>query len=398
VTEQRERVFDVVVFGATGFTGRLVARYLAREAPPPALRWAIAGRNQDKLEALRTELLGINADCGDVGVLVADVAAPQSLADMAAQARVVLSTVGPFARYGEPVVRACVEEGAHYVDITGEPAFVDMTLEAYDEMARERGVRVVSCCGFDSIPHDLGVMFTVQQLPRGVPLKVEGFVQARGSFSGGTWTSAIEAFAGAREQLGKARAGGGGYGDDGDPRQVRGIRPRPRYESAVKGWVAPFPTIDPQVVLRSARMLDEYGPDFRYGHYVRVGTLGKLAVGATALGGLVALSQIAPARELLLKVRQSGEGPSESERAAAWFHVTFVGEGGGKRVVTRVSGGDPGYDETAKMVSHAAMCLAQDGPKLPDRAGVLTPATAMGQPLLDRLQEAGIRFAVLEAG
>jgi short subunit dehydrogenase-like uncharacterized protein len=307
--------------------------------------------------------------------------------------------VGPFARYGEPVVRACVEEGAHYVDITGEPAFVDLTLEAYDEMARERGVRVVSCCGFDSIPHDLGVMFTVQQLPKGVPLKVEGFVQARGSFSGGTWTSAIEAFANAREQLGKARAnGGGGYGDDGDPRQVRGIRPRPRYESAVKGWVAPFPTIDPQVVLRSARMLDEYGPDFRYGHYVRVGTLSKLAVGATALGGLVALSQIAPARELLLKVRQSGEGPSESQRAASWFHVTFVGEGGGKRVITRVSGGDPGYDETAKMVSQAAMCLAQDGPKLPDRAGVLTPATAMGQPLLDRLEAAGIRFAVLEAG
>jgi short subunit dehydrogenase-like uncharacterized protein len=398
VTEH-ERTYDVVVFGATGFTGRLVARYLAAVAPPPRLRWAIAGRNRAKLETLRTELLAVHKDCGDVGLLIADVADPPSLVEVARQTRVVLSTVGPFARYGEPVVRACVEEGAHYVDITGEPAFVDMTLERYDDMARERGVRVVSCCGFDSIPHDLGVMFTVGKLPRDVPLRVEGFVQARGSFSGGTWTSAVEAFGGAREYAARrAASSGGGYGDDGDPRRVRGIRPRVRYEGAVKGWVAPFPTIDPQVVLRSARLLDGYGPDFRYGHYVRVGTLSKLAVGAVAIGGVVALSQLEPTRELLLKVRQSGEGPNEAERARSWFRVTFLGEGGGRRVVTRVSGGDPGYDETAKMVAQSAMCLAEDGDRLPDRAGVLTPATAMGEPLLERLQREGITFEVLEEG
>jgi short subunit dehydrogenase-like uncharacterized protein len=395
VTERDDRAYDVVAFGATGFTGRLVARYLAATAPPPGLRWAIAGRNRDKLEALRAELLDIHKDCGDVGVLEADVGNPASLIDMAKQTRVVLSTVGPFARYGEPVVKACVDQGTDYVDITGEPAFVDMTIARYDDMARESGVRVVSCCGFDSIPHDLGVLFTLRQLPRDVPITVEGFVQAKGTFSGGTWTSAVEAFGGIREQV-RGGASAGGYGDDGDPRRVRGIRPRVRYEHAVKGWVAPFPTIDPQVVLRSARTMGEYGPDFRYGHYVRVGTLGKLAAGAAAIGGVVALSQLAPTRELLLKVRQSGEGPSEGQRSRSWFRVTFVGVGGGKRVVTRVSGGDPGYDETAKMVSQAAMCLAQDA--LPERAGVLTPAAAMGEPLLERLQREGIRFEVLDQG
>ncbi|MFW5876062.1 MAG: saccharopine dehydrogenase family protein, partial [Myxococcota bacterium] len=319
------------------------------------------------------------------------------LAAMAAQARVVLTTVGPYVRYGEPVVRACVEQGTDYVDITGEPAFVDMTRDRYHDLAREAGVRLVSCCGFDSIPHDLGVLFTVEHLPAGVPLDVEGFVQARGSFSGGTWTSAVDAFGQMREQVLGPRGAGESHETD-HGRSVHGIRPRVRYERAVKGWVAPFPTIDPQVVLRSARVLDRYGPEFRYGHYVRVGTLPKLAAGALAIGGMVALSQLEPTRELLLKVRQSGEGPGEAQRSRSWFRVTFIGRGGGRRVVTRVSGGDPGYDETAKMVSEAALCLAHDGVRLPQRSGALTPATAMGSVLRERLQRAGIRFDVLEDG
>lgn len=394
MNERNDRTYDVVVFGATGFTGRLVARYLAQTVPPPAARWAIAGRNRDKLEGLRKELLAIHADCGDVGVLEADVGDPDALAAMARQTSVVLTTAGPYMRYGEPVVRACVEAGTDYVDLTGEPAFVDMTLERYAEMAREAGVRVVSCCGFDSIPPDLGVLYTVRKLPRDVPIEVEAFVDARGSFSGGSWTSAIEAFGQLRESLG-ARSGNRGYLDRDDDREVHGMRPRVRYEPEVQGWVAPLPTIDPQIVLRSARAMDDYGPDFRYGHHIRVGTLGKLVAGGAAVGALLGLSQLQPARELLLKVRQPGEGPSEAERAHNWFRVTFVGRGGGRTVVTQVSGGDPGYDETAKMVSQAALCLARDRDRLPERHGVLTPAAAMGDPLLERLEDAGIRFAVL---
>ncbi|MFW6050254.1 MAG: saccharopine dehydrogenase family protein [Myxococcota bacterium] len=387
-----ERAYDVVVFGATGFTGRLAARYLARHAPPPDVRWAVAGRDREKLERVRAELVALDKDCGDVGLVVADVGDPASLADMARQTRVVLTTVGPYMRYGEPVVRACVEQGAHYVDITGEPGFVAMTLERYDEMARDRGVRVVSCCGFDSIPHDLGAFYTVGKLPEGVPLEVQGFVQARGSFSGGTWTSAIEAFARFRDHAGTPSSQLPGAEGE---RKVRGLRPRVRYEETVQGWVAPLPTIDPQVVLRSARAIERYGPDFRYAHHVRVGALPMLAGGALAIGGMVALSQLEPTRELLLKVRRPGEGPGEAQRARNWFRVTFLGRGGGRRVVTQVSGGDPGYDETAKMVSESALCLARDGDRLPDRAGVLTPAAAMEHALLERLERAGIRFEVL---
>lgn len=398
MTNQVDRPYDVVAFGATGFTGRLVAMYLARNAPPPKARWAIAGRNRGKLEALHAELAAIDGACSEVGIIEADVGNPASLAEMARQAAVVLTTVGPYARYGEPVVRACVEAGTDYVDLTGEPAFVDVTVDRFDEMARDKGVRIVSSCGFDSIPHDLGVLFTVEHLPEGVPIAVEGFVQARGSFSGGTWTSAIDAFGDLRHYLRRRMTAGDAASKaavEPTGRQVHGLPRHVRYEEAVKGWVAPFPTIDPQVVLRSARDIDRYGPDFGYGHYVRMGTLPRLAAGAAALGGLVALAHIEPARELLLKVREPGEGPSEAERARSWFRVTFVGRGGGRRVVTQVSGGDPGYDETAKMISEAALCLAQDRDRLPGRVGVITPAAAMQDVLLERLKGVGIRFAVL---
>jgi hypothetical protein len=170
-------------------------------------------------------------------------------------------------------------------------------------------------------------------------------------------------------------------------RKVRGIRPRVRYEPSLNAWICPMPTIDPQIVLRSARSLAAYGPDFQYGHYVQVRRAVNLAALVGGVGGLIALSQIGPARELLRKVRPSGEGPSAEERSRSWFEVTFHGTTSSQRIVTRVSGGDPGYDETAKMVSESALCLALDRDKLPPRSGVLTPAEAMGETLIERLKQ-----------
>src|SRR5690606_16892228 len=227
------------------------------------------------------------------------------------------------------------------LDITGEPQFVDRTIERYDAEARERGVKIVSCCGFDSIPHDLGVLFTVEQLPRGVPLKIEGFVRSRGTFSGGTWHSAIRAFGQAREY---ARSRKKAPRQDGE-RRVRGVRPAVHYEKEIGAWACPLPTIDPQVVLRSARLLDEYGPDFTYGHYVRVKRLPTLVAGVAAVGTLFALAQLPPTRSLLLKVKDRGEGPSEEQRARSWFRVTFLARAGGRTLLTEVAGGDPGYTE-----------------------------------------------------
>jgi short subunit dehydrogenase-like uncharacterized protein len=382
------RSYDVVVFGATGFTGGLVAEYLAANAPP-GTSWAIAGRDERKLHALREHLTG--ASVPPAGVALADVANPRSLRAMAAQARVVLTTVGPYARYGAPVVEAAVESRADYVDITGEPEFVNACIDRWDAVARARGLRIVNCCGFDSIPHDLGALYTAQQLPRGVPMTIEGFVRSRGAFSGGTWHSAIHAFS--RIRMGAARPLSRG---ENGARKAHRLPPRVRWVPEIGTWAVPLPTIDPEIVLRSARALDVYGPEFCYGHYAGVRRLGTALAGIAGVGGVVLLAQLPPTRALLLRVKRPGEGPSPEQRAKSWFEVTFVGKAGGHRVITRVSGGDPGYGETAKMVAESALCLARDREALPARAGVLTPAVAMGDRLRERLQQVGIRFEVKE--
>jgi short subunit dehydrogenase-like uncharacterized protein len=386
-----EREYDVVVFGATGFTGRLTAEYLARHAPA-GTRGALAGRNEQKLKAVRSELGEINLACAELPLLQADVNDPESIHAVAAKAKVVITTVGPYIRYGEPLVAACAAAGTDYVDLTGEPEFVDLMWLRYHERAQQTGARIVHSCGFDSIPYDLGTLYTVEQLPEGVPLTVNCYLRAGGTFSGGTFHSAVNIMGRLRQgaQTARQRKRLERRPED---RRVRGIARPPRREPDADGWIVPLPTIDPQTVLRSARALDRYGPDFKYGHYLVVKNPAVIAGGALAVGGIVALAQAPPTRKLLLKVREPGEGPSEAQRAKAWFKVRFVGEGGGRRVVTEVSGGDPGYGETAKMLAEAALCLAHD--ELPERSGQLTPAVAMGDKLIERLAAAGIRFEVV---
>jgi short subunit dehydrogenase-like uncharacterized protein len=386
-----DRTYDVIVFGATGFTGRLAAEYLARKTRGLALRWAIAGRNAARLGEVKAALGAIDQACADVGVIEASADDPASLEAMARQTRVVLTTVGPYAEHGEPLVAACVRAGTDYVDITGEPDFVDGVLDRNDAAARDQGVRIVNCCGFESVPHDLGTLFTVQQLPVNEPISVECFVRAKGTFSGGTWQSVVGALGDLRRRARRPRS------EEPAGRKVRGMRPQVRYERSLNAWVCPMPTIEPQIVLRSARASDAYGPDFRYGQYMQVRNAVSLAALVGGAGALIALAQIGPARALLRKVRASGEGPSAEERSRSWFEVTFHGTASSQRVVTRVSGGDPGYDETAKIVAESALCLALDRDKLPPRSGVLTPAEAMGETLTERLKQAGIRFEVLEA-
>jgi saccharopine dehydrogenase (NAD+, L-glutamate forming) len=388
-----KRPYDIVLFGATGFTGGLTAEYLARHAPA-SLRWALAGRNRGKLEAVRKRLAAIRPELGTLPLLDADSGNPASLRSVAESTRVVITTVGPYLLHGEPLVAACAAAGTDYVDLTGEPEFVDRMWLGYHEQAQRSGARLVHCCGFDSIPHDLGVMFTVQQLPQGVPLRIEGFVRAGGRFSAGTYHSAINAMARLREasQVLKQR-----IGREGRPqgRRIGAAGSGVRRDKDLGGWVVPMPTIDPQVVKRSASMLDRYGPDFRYSHYVQLKSLSQVAMLGGGIGAIVALAQFPPTRRWMLGRKQSGEGPDEARRARSWFRVRFVGEGGGKRVVTEVSGGDPGYGETSKMLAESALCLALD--PLPKVAGQVTTAVAMGDALMQRLQKAGIEFKVVES-
>ncbi|MEU8112596.1 saccharopine dehydrogenase NADP-binding domain-containing protein [Micromonospora sp. NPDC048947] len=386
-----ERTYDVVLFGATGFTGGLTAEYLARHAPAE-LRWALAGRNPQRLAAVRDRLAAIDPSLADLPLLTADVTDADSLRSVAQSARVVASTVGPYIHHGEPLVAACARAGTDYLDITGEPEFVDLMYVRHHAEATRTGARLVHACGFDSVPHDLGVWFTVKQLPADVPITVDGYVRAGGRFSAGTYHSALTAFS----RTGQASRAA---------RDRRAVEPRPtdRRVRAVPGrlarsaelgiWTVPLPTIDPQVVRRSAAARTEYGPDFRYRHFAAVKRLPTVLAGAAGLGALIGLVKLPPSRRWLLGRLASGQGPTAQQRASSWFRVRFVGTGGGQRVVTEVAGGDPGYDETAKMLAESALCLALD--ELPSISGQLTPVAAMGDALLDRLVRAGLTFRVL---
>jgi short subunit dehydrogenase-like uncharacterized protein len=398
-----DREHDIALFGATGFTGGLTAEYLAAHAPPTT-RWALAGRSAAKLERVRARLAAVHPECSDLPLVEADAGDAASMGVLAESARVVITTVGPYVEYGEAVVAACAAAGTDYVDLTGEPEFVDLMWLRYHELALRSGARLVHSCGFDSIPYDLGALFTVTQLPEGVPIRLEGFVAASGRLSGGTYRSAIEILgrlgsaskvAGERRRLEPGLVG----------RRVRGVTGAPRRTEFGGGWAVPLPTIDPVTVLRSARALERYGPDFSYSHYGVVKQLPVLAGMTAGAGAAVALAQLGPTRELLLKFAPvAGAGPSEQQRLRSWFRVRFAGEGGeggdggdggSGRVHTEVTGGDPGYGETSKMLAESALCLAHD--ELPQRAGQLTPAVAMGDALIARLQAARIGFSVLES-
>lgn len=395
-----QREFDIVVFGATGFTGTLVAEYLATKGELAPDRWAIAGRDRVKLTEVRAKVSAIDPRLADLEIITANSDDVASLRAMAERASVVLTTVGPYARYGEPLVATCVDVGTDYVDLTGEPMWWKEMIDRYHHKAKVAGVTIVPCCGFDSIPHDLGALHCAQALAgEEGDLEIDAYVASRGTFSGGTWASALEAFSNIRKTPGAlVRPSSDGRRSAGSSGPT-GSRPRGVHRSADVGrWVAPLPTIDPQVVRRSAKQCDDFGGPLRYRHWLSAKSGFQLAQIAGGLTAAVGLAQFGPTRRLLERLRPSGAGPDAEERARSWFKVTFVGRRGGRKVVTRVSGRDPGYGETSKMIAESALTLALDRETLPRRGGVLTPVSAMGERLTERLRAAGIQFDVVDSG
>ena len=386
------REHDVVLVGATGFTGGLTAEYLTRHAPA-GLRWALAGRNTEKLEAVRARLAAIDPAVADLPLLHADTTDPASLATVAASTKVVITTVGPYLEHGEPLVAACAEAGTDYVDLTGEPEFVDRMYLAHHATAERTGARIVHACGFDSIPHDLGAYFTVQQLAASGPVRLRGVVRSGGTFSGGTFHSALGQFSRSRQMKAamqeRRRAEPRPEG-----RRSRAVAGKPHRDDVLGYWLVPLPTIDPFVVARSGAALASYGPDFSYSHYAGTKTLRYAAGGLVGAALMFGAAQVPPVRNFLLGRVPQGEGPDEARRAKSWFRVDFIAEGDGRTVHTRVSGGDPGYDETAKMLAESALCLALDDN--PPTSGQVTTAQAMGDHLLDRLRAAGLVFEVVD--
>lgn len=382
--------FDVIIYGATGFTGRLVAEYMAL-AYPTGARWAMAGRSATKLAEVR-DLIGAPAD---TSLVVADADNPASLRAMAARASVVLTTVGPYQLYGSDLVAACVETGTGYVDLCGEPAWMREMIDAHEATAKRTGARIVFSCGFDSIPFDLGVL-TLQEAAvarHGRPApRVKGRVRAmQGGFSGGTAASLKATLAAAARQPSLFKLIADPFaltpGFSG-PHQPSGLLPE--YDKALGSWVAPFimAPINTKNVHRTNVLLGHrYGADFVYDEMVVVPGLGE--VGRMAAEALAKLNPLGGDKGL-----KPGEGPSKSERDAGHYDLLFVGElPGGERVEAVVTGDrDPGYGSTSKMIAEAALCLVEDAPAT---GGIWTPGALMGPALRDRLSaKAGLAFTV----
>lgn len=404
-----ERELDIVVFGATGFVGRLVAGHLARSAPAGA-RIAFAGRSPERLAAARAASGAAAARCP---LVIADATDTAALAALAARTRVVVSTVGPYAPHGLALVQACAAAGTDYADLTGEVAFVRASIDATAATAERSGARIVHACGFDSVPSDLAVLLLHEAAA------VDGageltdtaltVVSMRGGVSGGTVASALGQLDQARVDPALRALLADPYSLSPDRSSEPDLGPQPdsagaAREPALGGWVGPFVMagFNTRVVRRSNALLDwAYGRHFRYRELIGFGD-GRLApvlARATSGAGRVATGALgfAAVRSAAARVLPGpGSGPSERTRRTGSFRVrvTTTTTTGRRYVATVAGAGDPGYSATSVMVGEAALALAFDRDRLPARAGVLTPATGIGRPLVDRLRAAGMTLAV----
>ncbi len=406
------REFDVVLFGATGFTGRLTAEYLAREYGDGSLRWALAGRNAEKLAKVRDEIAAQSPSIAEVPLLVGDSHDRASLDAIAARTRVVCSTVGPYATYGSELVAACVAHGTSYCDLTGEVQWIRRMIDAHHEAASASGARIVHCCGFDSIPSDIG-MFVLQEAAierTGSPAGRVRFQlkKASGGFSGGTVASLLNVLAEAKDpQVRRVLGNPYSLNPEGERKGPDGQDlMRPARDEVTGTWVGPFvmAAINSRVVRRTNALLDyRYGRELRYDEVTCFGRgpagLARATAMSAGLGAFVAAASVGPTRRALTStvLPAPGEGPSREAIERGRFRADIIGVlDDGTTLTVRASGDrDPGYGATAGMLAESAVCLALDADELPDRAGVLTPASAMGARLVERLPRAGVGFEIV---
>lgn len=406
-----DQPLDIVVFGATGFVGRLTAEHLARSAPD-GVRIGLGGRSLQKLMAVRD---GLGPRAAHWELVVADTGDPASLESLCGRTRVVATTVGPYLKFGLPLVEACARTGTHYADLTGEVLFARRAADAHHETAVASGARIVTSCGFDSVPSDLGVLLVHQRARADDAGELEDTTlvveSLRGGISGGT----LDSMRGVVDEIKRdsesrrivldpyALSPARDREPDLGERDAAGVR----FDRELGTWIAPFvmAVYNTRVVRRSNALQDwAYGRRFRYSEVMATGRgpLSPVLAGATAVGiGAFGLGMALPPTRLLLDrvLPEPGEGPSEKTRQNGRFRVrVHARTSSGARYDGIVAAqGDPGYAATAVMLGESALCLALDADRLPDAAGVLTPATGMGTALVDRLRARGFTLEVSPA-
>lgn len=402
--------YDFILFGATSFVGKIMAEYLAENYHSEQLNWALAGRSQQKLQQLKNEL---GSAAANLAIVVADSANPDSLQAMCNSTQLIVSTVGPYALYGEPLVKACAETGTDYCDLTGETQWIARMLAKYQHTAEQSGARLVNCCGFDSIPSDLGVLFMQEQAKQQFDeycFRVKMRVKAvSGGFSGGTAASLLNVVKEASNNPSLRRELGDPYilCPDGHPFFAhQSSNNTAKKDLDFKRWIAPFvmAAINTRIVHRSNALLDNrYGNTFLYDEAMLMKNKWVAKTTALGLGLFMVGAAFSGTRTLMEKLvlPGPGEGPSKDEQQNGFFNLHFFGEtASGKRIKAKVTGDrDPGYGSTAKMLAETAIFFTQmpRGDKTQVKGGFWTPASLFGLPLTERLQEkAGLTFELLE--
>jgi short subunit dehydrogenase-like uncharacterized protein len=400
--------FDVVIWGASGFTGKLIAEYFHKTYAGSEIKWAIAGRNEAKLKTIRDNIAGAEAE--EIPILIADSNDSESLKSLVESTKVICTTVGPYARYGNDLVKACAESGTHYCDLTGEVQWMRRMIDLHMTEAENSGAKIVHSCGFDSIPSDLGVHFLQREMHKKYGKFATNVTCRIGESSGGMSGGTVDSMINMMEEIKVDRSIADLLADPyslnprntppgGDIKDQIGVK----YDRRFRQWTAPFVMagINTRVVRRSHALLGfPYGQKFHYDESMLTGNGAggqmRAAVVSGGTGLMLMAAAFGPSRSLLQKAAPSpGEGPSPETIENGFFNIELLGWNQDEEIKVKVTGDrDPGYGATSKMIAESAVCLAVDDLETP--AGITTPAVAMGDALISRLEKnAGMTFSIV---
>ncbi|OUT37416.1 MAG: hypothetical protein CBB66_06735 [bacterium TMED6] len=366
--------YDIVIHGASGFTGKLICNYLFNHIDAKSIKWAISGRNKSKLEEISLKY--------NVDYFIANSFEKNELDILTLKTNLIISVVGPYETYGKLLVESCLKNSCHYLDITGESSFVKYVKNNFSKIALDKNTLIINCCGFESIPPDIGTFYSIKHIKE-KNLSIKCYMKTKGQISGGTWSSFLNHFN--RKKIIKEKN-----------KTKTPIRKKDKilfYNKDLKKWALIFPDIDRSIIKSSSNFLSFYGDKVSFTKYMLFPSIFKIISLLIPLFFISILAKFNFTRNWLKSFIPSGTGPDKEAREKHWFDYTIVGETQTKKIITHVKGGDPGYGETSKFVTETALCIILNYDKLNMKKGVLTPASCAGDLLLNRLQKAGIQFS-----